>query len=48
MRIRQGEGESEAPVSLDPRVPLGAVWIPAAVAGSERLGPMIGAIELIP
>ncbi len=46
VRIRQGEGEAEAPLLLDPGVPMGAAWIPAAVAGSERLGTMIGPVEL--
>jgi len=46
VRITQGEAEAEAPLLLDPGIAVGAALIPAAVPGSEGLGPMIGPVEL--
>ena len=44
--IRQNGALVEAPTRLDEAVPAGCARIPAAVAGSEALGPQIGPIAL--
>ncbi len=44
--VRQGEASAEAGVILDAQVPMGCARIPAGVAGSEGLGPLIGPVSL--
>ncbi len=46
VRIRQGDGEVEAPIILDEALARGCARIPTAVAGSEGLGEAIGMVKL--
>jgi NADH-quinone oxidoreductase subunit G len=46
VRVLQGEAEARAAVVLDDRIVPGCARIPAAVDGSEALGPCIGPVRL--
>ncbi|WP_254045158.1 NADH-quinone oxidoreductase subunit NuoG [Thiohalocapsa sp. ML1] len=44
--VNQGRGSARVPVALDDTLAPGAARLPAAVAGSEALGPAIGPIRI--
>ena len=46
-RVTQNGSSAVLPVQIDASVPNGCVWIASGVAGSERLGPVCGAVELV-
>ncbi len=46
VRVSQGGASAEMPLEIDPHIPEGCVWVPAAVAGSEALGAAFGPVNL--
>ncbi len=44
--VVQGEGRAEMVLRIDPHIPDGCVWVPAAVPGSESLGDQFGELSL--
>ncbi|MEI6413861.1 MAG: molybdopterin-dependent oxidoreductase, partial [Pseudomonadota bacterium] len=46
LEVRQGEAMAIMPVVVSDTVPVGVARIPAAVSGSESLGPRFGAVTL--
>ena len=42
----QGEARATLPLSVDARVPDGAVWLAAGLAETAAMGPAMGPIEL--
>lgn len=46
VRITQGDASAEFEAAIDDAVPDGCVWLPAAVPGSEVLGPAFGAVAV--
>ena len=47
-RVEQNGAVASLPVVYDPGVPDDCVWIPVGVAGSELLGPAVGAVHIEP